>query len=82
MLLSELLKMISTNPEVKVTIIDDGTDIVTFNAAGYSAISEELNSRTVDKIIFAADMKLVKIYLEKVVEPEPDPDSGHTDDGN
>ena len=62
MTLADLLRKVSMNPELKVRIIDDTTDIVTFNAAGYPAVNEELNARNVDKIIFADDMKLIKIY--------------------
>ena len=70
--LGKLLQRVSMNPELKVRIIDGNTDIVTFNAAGYPAVSDELKAREVDKIIFAEDMKLIKIYLEEVIEPTPD----------
>lgn len=74
MTLADLLEKTSVNPELKVRIInDDGSDIITFNAAGYSAVNEELNAREVEKIIFADDAKLIKVYL-KALPPEPDPE--------
>lgn len=78
MTLADLLQKVSTNPELKVRIInDDGADIVTFNAAGYPAVNDELKAREVEKIIFAEDMKLIKIHLQVIPtppEPEPEPD--------
>ena len=80
MTLADLLEKTSVNPELKVRIInDDGTDIITFNAAGYSAVNEELNAREVEKIIFADDTKLIKVYL-KALPPEPDPEPEPTPD--
>jgi len=81
MVLSDLLEKVSMNPELKVRIIDDNKDIVTFNAAGYPAVNDELNVREVEKIIFSEDMKLIKVSLKVVPEPEPDPDSGDDGDG-
>lgn len=81
--LGDLLQKVSMNPELKVRIIDGNTDIVTFNAAGYPAVNDELKARNVEKIIFAEDMKLIKIYLEELPpepddEPEPDPEDPET----
>ena len=73
MKLVDLLQKVSTNPELKIRIIDGNTDIVTFNAAGYPAVNDELKARDVEKIIFSEDMKLIKVYLE-LVPPEPDPE--------
>ena len=81
MTLADLLRKVSMNPELKVRIIDGNADIVTFNAAGYPAVNDELNARNVDKIIFAEDMKLIKIYLEALPpDPEPEPEPEPTPD--
>lgn len=64
MQLVELLTAVAMNPELKVRIIDGNEDIVTFNAAGYPAVNDALKARTVDKIIFAEDMKMIKVHLE------------------
>ena len=84
MKLSDLLQKVSRNPELKVRIInDDNSDIVTFNAAGYPAVNDELNARDVEKIIFAEDMRLIKVYLEAIPpEPDPEPEPGPDDPSN
>lgn len=70
MTLGDLLPLIADNPKLDLKIIDsDNTSIITFNASGYSAISDELNSRELDKVVIAEivhDDVMFKLYLKPI----------------
>lgn len=82
MFLSDLLPKLSKNPELKIRIVnDDGTDIVTFNAAGYPAVNDELNAREVDKVLLTEYSNLLKVLLQPIpTPPEPEPEPEPTPD--
>lgn len=87
MTLGDLLPLIAHNPKLSIKIMEaDNTAIITFDAAGYAAISSELNARDLDKITIAEvvhDEVLFKLYLKELPpepEPEPDPEPEPTPD--
>ena len=85
MTLGDLLPLIAHNPKLSIKIMEaDNTAIITFDAAGYAAISSELNARDLDKITIAEvvhDDVLFKLYLKELPpEPEPDPEPEPTPD--
>ena len=83
MTLGDLLPLIAHNPKLSIKIMEaDNIPIITFDAAGYAAISSELNARDLDKITIAEvvhDDVLFKLYL-KELPPEPDPEPEPTPD--
>ena len=70
MLLSDLLPALSVNAELKITIIDGSNPVITFTAAGYSAINDDLAARTVSNIRIE-DAKDVSIFLVPIDSGEP-----------
>ena len=77
MTLGELLPLVSKNPKLNIKIMEsDNTPVITFNAAGYGAISAELNARELDEIVISEiihDEITFKLIL-KALPPEPDPE--------
>ena len=79
MTLGDFLPLVAHNPKLSIKIMEaDNTAIITFDAAGYSAISAELNARDLDKITIAEivhDDVLFKLFLKELPpEPEPEPE--------
>ena len=82
MTLSDLLPKLAKNDDKQICLKNsESQTIVTFNPNGYSAISAELNARTVKDIIILDSSNLIIIYLEDQENNIPlDPDmlSGST----
>ena len=72
MTLGSLLEALKDNAGMKLSVFDGTEAVITFFAAGYQALSDELMARTVDRIIFDEELFFAGIYLEEV----------HTDDNN
>ena len=62
MTLSDLLVALSGNTDQFITLADGETELITFNAAGYEAVENDITARTVDKIVIV-DPKRIKILL-------------------
>lgn len=51
MALSDLLVTLTSNQKLFITLADDnGTALITFNAAGYTSVESDLGSRVVKRI--------------------------------
>ena len=51
MTLSDLLVALAGNQKLSITLAEnDGTALITFNAAGYASVESDLGARTVKKI--------------------------------
>ena len=49
--LLELLEALSGNDRLYISLVEStGTQLITFNAPGYTSVESDLGSRTVDKI--------------------------------
>jgi len=75
MTLGSLLEALKVNAGMKLSIFDGTETVITFFAAGYQALSDELMARTVDSIIFDEDVFFASIYLEAVQEVPTDNDN-------
>lgn len=74
MKVSDLMPKLVKNEDYVITIADeDNRNIITFNPTGYVGLSAELNDRTVNEILIADTKKVIKITLEAIEEPDPDP---------
>lgn len=71
MTLGSLLEALKVNAGMKLSVFDGNETVITFFAAGYQALSDELMARTVDSIIFDEDMFFAGIYLEELPTDEP-----------
>lgn len=82
MILSDLLSALSSNSEVKVTLLDSSDNVlISFTAPGYAAIESDLGKRTVKRIKINT-AQAVTISIDDAVpepEPEPTPDPETTD---
>lgn len=78
MTLTDFLPVIAHNPKLTFTIYEsDNSEVITFHAAGYEALSSELMARQIDKITVAEEgTRYLKLYLKALptVEPEPEPE--------
>ena len=64
MILLDVLQAISGNKGVNITLIDnEGTVLITFNAAGYKAVEEDICNRKVKRIKIESATDLT-IYIE------------------
>ena len=51
MALSDLLVTLANNQKLYITLTDtEGTELITFNAAGYESVESDLGARVVKKI--------------------------------
>lgn len=75
MLLIDLLKALSGNANVNITLNNaDGDSLITFNAGGYAAVETDLGKRTVKKVkIMTANAVSITIN-DAVEEEEPQPE--------
>jgi hypothetical protein len=81
MKLSDLLKALSYNTNVNVTLLDpEDVELITFNAVGYKAVESELGKKKVKKIkIDSATAVTIALDEEEVTEetepttPDPEP---------
>ena len=69
MTLADLLDVLDNNLNLMLTIMD-GDPVITFNATGAGAISDELGAREVDRIGVESGEHF-NIYLKAVVPPGP-----------
>lgn len=88
MLLSDLLKALSGNANVNITLSDaDNDGLITFNAGGYAAVESDLGKRTVKKVKIVS-AQAVTIMLDAVstnddtTDSDPDPTSDPGTDPN
>ena len=72
MTLGSLLEALEDNAGMKLSVFDGTETVITFFAAGYQALSDELMARTVDRIIFDDEAFFAGIYLEEVQEVPTD----------
>lgn len=72
MTLGSLLEALKDNAGMKLSVFDGTEAVITFFAAGYQALSDELMARTVDRIIFDEELFFAGIYLEAVQEVPTD----------
>lgn len=77
MTLASLLEVLKDNMDLMLTVLDGGVRVITFDAAGGTAISTELGSREVDRLGVESSDRF-NIYL-KDLPPEPEPEEP-TDD--
>lgn len=67
MTLADLLKAMSCNDRVNITLIDsDDKVLITFGANGYSAVESDVTSRTVKKIKVDS-ATAVLVYIEDAI---------------
>ena len=60
MTLQNLLPTLSKNASLNITLIDsDDTNLITFNAAGYTSVESDLFSRTVNRITVESNKSIV-----------------------
>ena len=79
MTLGQFLPLIASNAGLRFTIFEsDGHEVITFYAAGYAAISDELKARELNEIVLTDEgMKYIKLYLKAVpTAPEVPTDGG------
>ena len=62
MTLASLLNVLKDNLNLMLTIIDDGSPLITFDAAGASVIITEIGEREVERI-GVSSVDLFHIYL-------------------
>lgn len=67
-----LLALMAHNPALKFTIYDDNSEIITFEAAGYEAISDSVANRELDKITIAEERNYIKLYLKAISDVTPE----------
>lgn len=69
MTLGDFLPLIAHNPRLTFTIYEsDNSEIITFHAAGYQALSAELMTRQIDKITVAEEgPNYLKLYLKEAI---------------
>ena len=68
MTLGDFLPLIADNSGLHFTIYEsDGTEVITFYAAGYEALSDTLKARELDEIILTEDIRHIKLYLKEAV---------------
>ena len=72
MTLGSLLEALKDNAGMKLSVFDGTETVITFFAAGYQALSDELMARNVDRIIFDEELFFTGIYLEEVKEVPTD----------
>lgn len=79
MILSDLLKALSGNAGVNITLNNaDGDSLITFNAGGYAAVESDLGKRTVKKVkIMTANA--VTVVINDPAEEEETPTEEPTD---
>lgn len=79
MKLSDLLKALSYNTNVNVTLLDaEDVELITFNAVGYKAVESELGKKKVKKIkITSATAVTISLDEDEVTE-EVTPDTEPT----
>lgn len=79
MILSDLLKALSGNASVNITLNNaDGDSLITFNAGGYAAVESDLGKRTVKKVkIMTANA--VTVVINDPAEEEETPTEEPTD---
>lgn len=64
MKLIDLLKALSANKALNITLIDSSEEsLITFNAAGYSSVEGDLGERTVKKVTVAS-VNSVSVVIE------------------
>ena len=79
MILSDLLKALSGNANVNITLSDADNDaLITFNAGGYAAVESELGKRIVKKVkvVSAQAVTIVLDAAEESTDPDPSGDPG------
>lgn len=60
MTLQNLLPTLSKNSSLNITLVDsDDSNLITFNAAGYTSVESDLFSRTVNKITVESNKSIV-----------------------
>ena len=80
MLLLDLLKALSGNSNVNITLNNaDGDSLITFNAGGYAAVETDLGKRTVKKVKIMTANAVTIVINDAVEEEEPQPDDPTTD---
>lgn len=69
MKLIDLLRALSANKSLNITLIDStDTELITFNAVGYQSVESDLGDRTVRKITVGAS-GTVKIVIDDATTP-------------
>lgn len=82
MILSDLLKALSGNAGVNITLNNaDGDSLITFNAGGYEAVESELGKRTVKKVKIMTANAVTVVINDPAEEEVPagDPTDPNTD---
>ena len=80
MILVDLLKALSGNTNVNVTLLDeDENTLITFNAAGYAAVESDLGIRTVKRVKIAT-AQAVSVMIEDPVEEKPEETEGDSNE--
>ena len=89
MKLLDLLKALSFNMNVSITLVDaDESELITFNAVGYKAVESELGKKKVKKVKIASATAVTIVLDDEEVAEEPteetvtDPEGGETNETN
>lgn len=83
MKLLDLLKALSFNTNVGITLVDsDEFELITFNAVGYKAVESELGKKKVKKVKIASATSIVIVLDEDEAADEPEPEGGETNETN
>lgn len=73
MTVRKLLEAIAHNPGLQLSIYNYTAEIITFEAAGYEAISSEIGDREVNKItVSETGTNHLKIYLKPTIDENPE----------
>ena len=68
MTLGDFLPLIANNAGLHFTVFDsDGTEVITFYASGYEALSDILKARLIDEIVLTGEMNYIKLYLKEAI---------------
>lgn len=65
MTLLQILAALSGNTDHNISIVNsDDTALITFNAAGYESIENDLTARTVKRVRVDSNHNLIKVVIE------------------
>jgi len=67
MTLTQLLGTLANNAKLYITLTDkSGSELITFNAAGYASVEGDLGSRVVERITLESQAKIVVSLADAV----------------